>query len=420
MDHRSHIPLMLLMWDKPWPATRGAELRNLGLLQELGKYFAVELILLEFAQLSSEQFAMLQTHTRSITRVPVRNRGIQDRLRALLQMLRAGVPYHSAVLEVSFRDHPQILARMRNFPGIVYASFGHWGTFIRNQPAGNWIIDQHNADIDFWRIYAQQTKPGPLKAVAWLNWFLADRFFRRVYRRVGGIVSVCEADKQLTQQVAPWLPVGVIENGIDCAEYQPERQGRSGPPRLLFTGTSALRNMVALHQFVDDVFPAVRRQLPNAELLVGGNFSASAQAEFKQHPQIRFTGRVDDMRPLFNQSDIYIAPFRESYGSKLKIAEAMAMAIPIVATPEGVRGFPLRDGESVLIAHDPAQFAAHIIDLAHNPERRECIGAAGREVALRSIDWPVLGRRLCGIVEATWEQHTDPKAEPRVLQTSWK
>lgn len=418
MDHKSHIPLMLLMWDKPWPATRGAELRNLGLLKELGKYFAVELVLLEFEPLSSAQFAMLQAHTQSIMRVPVRNRRIPDRLLALLQMLRAGVPYHSAVLDVSFRHHPQILARMRNFPGIVYASFGHWGIFIRNQPAANWIIDQHNADIDFWRIYAQQTKPGLLKAAAWCNWHLANRFFRRVYRRVGGIVSVCEADKQLTQQIAPWLPISVVENGIDCAEYQPERQLRSGPPRLLFTGTSALRNMIALHQFVDDVFPAVCRELPTVELLVGGNFSPQAQAEFKQNPHIRFTGRVDDMRPLFNQSDIYIAPFRESYGSKLKIAEAMAMAIPIVATPEGVRGFPLRDGESVLIAHNPAQFAAHIVDLAHDRVRREHIGAAGREIALHSIDWPVLGRRLHSIVEAAWEQHSNTRAESTLMPSS--
>lgn len=418
MHRKRNIPLMLLMWDCPWPPTQGVELRNLGLLKELGMAFDVDLVLLELQPLSEAQRTVLQKYTRQIIRVPVKKSTFLDRLRTFLLMFGAQLPYHSAVLEVSFRDYPDILERIRNFQGIVYASVGHWATFIRHQHAPNWIIDQHNADIDFWRVYASQSTHRLMKWSALVNWRLADIFYRRVYRQIGRVVSVCESDKQLTLGVAPYLPVDVIENGIDCAEYSPDRTPREQPLRLLFTGTSAMRNMIALHQFVREIFPLVRQALPDVELLVGGNFSPQAQSEFSHQSHMRFTGRVDDIRPLFNQSDIYIAPFQETHGSKLKIAEAMAMSIPIVATPEGVRGFPLQDGESVLIAHNPAEFAAHIVDLAHCPARREHIGAAGREIALRSIDWHVLGMRLHYIVESTWDRVPKIAANQEIVSYS--
>ena len=78
----------------------------------------------------------------------------------------------------------------------------------------------------------------------------------------------------------------------------------------------------------------------------------------------------------------------------------MAMAMPIVATPMGIRGFPLIDGESVLIAQNARQFAAHAVTLLHESERRATMGNAARKVALETVDWRVLGERLRDIVAA--------------------
>ncbi|HIE26282.1 TPA: glycosyltransferase, partial [Candidatus Poribacteria bacterium] len=130
------------------------------------------------------------------------------------------------------------------------------------------------------------------------------------------------------------------------------------------------------------------------------NFSQKAQTEFIDIDVVKFTGRVDDIRPYFNQADVYVAPFEETHGSKLKIAEAMAMAMPIVSTRQGIRGFSLVDGESVLIADSPEQFAANVLLLLRNPELRMDIGTKARQVALKTIDWPILGQRLRAIVES--------------------
>jgi glycosyltransferase involved in cell wall biosynthesis len=292
------IPVMFLCWQSLLPAHSGGALRQLGLLQEISRTFEVELIVLSRQPLSSEQETVLNEYAESTTWVPLRDTSFVDKLSVVKLMLTLGLPYHCAALSLSFERYPDDLCRILSFPGVVYASFGHWGTLIRNRQAPNLILDQHNADVHFWRVYAGQVSNPLVKLAALVNWRLSDRHFRRVYRQVGRVVSVCEEDRQHTLALSPQTQVDVIENGVDCLYYVPDRRARVGPPRLLFTGTSAARNMTALHQFVRNVFPLIQRDLPDVELLVAGNFIGRAQARFSAHRNIRFTGQVPDVRLL--------------------------------------------------------------------------------------------------------------------------
>jgi glycosyltransferase involved in cell wall biosynthesis len=248
------------------------------------------------------------------------------------------MPYHCALIDISFNQAPEVLKHIQNFPGVVYASYGHWGTLVRGGKASNWILDQQNADIDFWRAYATQASNPWLKLAAMVNWRPAAAHFPLIYSNVGRVISVCEEDRQLTLSLAPHAQIDVIENGIDCSYYIPEKKPRTGQSRILFTGTSVPRNITALRQFIHNVWPLIQRELPAVELWVAGNFRPEAQVEFRKYKNIHFTGWVEDMRPYFNLSDVFIAPFEETHGSKLKIAEAMAMGMAIVSTPEGIRG----------------------------------------------------------------------------------
>lgn len=402
--------LLFLAWGCPWPAHNGGDLRTLGLLKELSKVYEVELLLLLLEPLSAQQVKVLNNYSKSLLQVPAKNITISDKILLVKSMFYSRIPYHCAVLRQSFQTYPEILERIQNYPGVVFASHGHWGTLTGDQQFQNWILDQMDADIDVWRVYASQTSKPLMKLAALINWRLADRHFRLIYRNVGHIISVCEEDKQLTLAIDPTVRVLVISNGVDCSYYNtPDRKQKTGPPRLLFTGNHAARNMTALKAFVRDIFPQIQRELPDVELLVGGNFNNKAQAEFKKYHSVRFTGRVDDIRPVFNQSDVFVAPFEETHGSKLKIAEAMAMGMAIVSTPEGIRGFPLVDGKSVLVAYNDEQFASLAASLLTDPIRRKKIGTQARQFAEVYLDWKVLGNRLTERVNSVYESFEDTK-----------
>lgn len=396
------IRILFLSWESPWPAQYGGTLRTFGLLKQLSKVCELELIVLSKEKLSVIQKIELKKYASSLIRVPIQSVTQRDKLRIFAHMFRYRMPYHCALLDISFHKAPEVLKYIYNFPSVVYASYGQWGTLIRGHKASNWILDQHNADIDFWRVYATQASNLWLKLAAVVNWRLAAVHFLRIYSSVGRIVSVCEEDQQLILSLASQAQVDVIENGVDCSYYIPEKKPRTGQPRILFTGTSVPRNITALRQFTHNVWPLIQHELPEVELLVAGNFRSKAQVEFRKHKNIHFTGRVEDMRPYFNQSDVFISPFEETHGSKLKIAEAMAMGMAIVSTPQGIRGFPLIDGESVLIANDNKQFASHVLRLLGDYKLQEYLGKMARNTAIVTIDWNVLGQRLRSIVEETY------------------
>ncbi len=393
--------LMFLAWESPWPAHSGAMLRSLGLLTELGRAFEIELLVLSRCPLSEEQTVKLNGLTKSLSVVPLKDVLLGDKFRTALKILQLGYPYHSAVLKVSLQAHPEVCRAIEQFPGIVFTSVGHWGALVIDRPAPNWILNQCDADVEFWRVYASQTTGASTRLAARINHWLARKHFPRIYGNVGRIISVCEEDRQLTLALAPQAQVDVIENGVDCAYLTPDRTSQSNRPRLLFTGTSAGRNVTALRQFVCNTLPLIQQRIPNVELLVAGNFSPQAQLEFRPFSALRFTGRVEDMRPYFNQSHVFVAPFEETHGSKLKIAEAMAMAMPIVSTAQGVRGFALTHGQSALIADNNVEFASCCVALLLSSEYRERLGQAARQKALETIDWPVLGKRLVELVEDT-------------------
>ncbi len=393
--------LLFLSWESPWPAFTGAALRTLGLLGELRKAFQIELVVMTRRPLTDEQFAFLGQVARSIVQVPLRDATQTDRLCALALMASRAYPYHSAVLQRSLAHTQAVRDRIISFPGVVFTSMGHWGALVRDRPAPNWILNQCDADVEFWRVYASQASHVLPRHLARVNYYLARRHYPRIYDNVGRIISVCEEDKQHVLALAPHAQVDVIANGVDCVYLTSHRTVRTEKPRLLFTGTSAGRNVTALRHFMKNIMPLIQRQIPDVELLVAGNFSPKSQVEFKGSPSMRFTGRVDDLRPYFNQSDVFIAPFEETHGSKLKIAEAMAMGMPIVSTPQGVRGFELLDGQHALIADTDQEFASYCIHLLKSSSKREQLGEAARRKALETIAWPVLGKRLVEIVEDT-------------------
>jgi len=400
--------ILFLSQEAPWPAHCGAALRSFGILTELSKYYHVDLITLTRSPLTEEQRQVLGGMCLSVARARLLDATLKDRICILFKMILSRHPYHGAVLNLSIDHAPAIKNMVLEYPGIVFTSVGHFGVMIDEQNAPNWILNQCDADVEFWRVYANQAKSLPVRAAAHLNHFLARLHFPKIYNKVGRIISVCEEDRQHTLSLSPNTEVDVIENGIDCSYYVPDRSQGSHIPRVLFTGTSAARNMIALHTFVRNMWPKIRSSIADIELLVAGNFSKNAQNEFVAYRGIGFTGRVDDIRPYFNRSDVFIAPFQETHGSKLKIAEAMAMAMPIVTTPMGIRGFPLLDGESVVVARSNEEFAAKVIGLIKDPDRRRRLGDEARKVALEHIDWKVLGKRLHGIIEETFRGMNGP------------
>jgi polysaccharide biosynthesis protein PslH len=123
----------------------------------------------------------------------------------------------------------------------------------------------------------------------------------------------------------------------------------------------------------------------------------------------RVHGFVPDVRTKITTASLYVCPIMDGGGTKLKILDALAMGMPIVAHPIACEGINLRDGEDVVFAREPFEFVDAIVALLGNPQRRRLLSANARSLAESSYSYSVIGRKLVSAVEHGYALHMSRK-----------
>ncbi len=197
-----------------------------------------------------------------------------------------------------------------------------------------------------------------------------------VYAAADMVLTVTEDEARILARELPSSPVHVVPNIHDIPSAQ---RLETSFPSLLFIGTFTHEpNVDGVLWFVREVLPAVLAAHPSTCLrIVGGKPSVEIMALAGNG--IEVLGYVPDTLPYLMESWVSVAPLRFGAGMKGKVGEAMAAGLPVVATRFGAEGFGLTPGEHLLVADEPAAFAAAIVTLLSDSEARMHIGQAGRE-----------------------------------------
>jgi O-antigen biosynthesis protein len=132
---------------------------------------------------------------------------------------------------------------------------------------------------------------------------------------------------------------------------------------IIFVGSfQHAPNVDAVQFFVSEIMPQLRQRLTGVRFYaVGNNPPANIQALASE--DVIITGFVEDLNSLSDKMRISVAPLRYGAGIKGKIGSAMAVGLPVVATPLAVEGMSLTDGENILVAEDAAKFADTVVKL---------------------------------------------------------
>jgi glycosyltransferase involved in cell wall biosynthesis len=102
-------------------------------------------------------------------------------------------------------------------------------------------------------------------------------------------------------------------------------------------------------------------------------------------------GRVEDLRAFHAQAEVEVVPIRAGGGTRLKVLEAAACGKAIVSTTLGAHGLPFRNGEHIVVADLPADFAAAVVALLRDDARRRALGERARAAACE-FDWTSIGQ----------------------------
>jgi polysaccharide biosynthesis protein PslH len=193
----------------------------------------------------------------------------------------------------------------------------------------------------------------------------------------------------------------VIPNGVDLDYFSP-RDSLNDERNIVFLGKlSYYVNVASVMWFYRRVFPFVKRLNPDVKLYLVGREPAPALLRLQEDPAVRVFGTVPDVRPYLGDASLTICPMVSGSGIQNKLLEAMAMGRPTVATTFACQALQVKNGDEVLIADSPQEFASAVNELLGSPELRNRMGQMARHYVVANHDWLQLGAKLTNLYLST-------------------
>jgi glycosyltransferase involved in cell wall biosynthesis len=407
--------LLFLSHRLPYPPHNGASIRTYHTLRQLAQEFDVVMLCFDRVDPALRDTAIADRIAGLSPWATVRAFPIPEE-HSLLQLawthvrsLATRLPYvhfvhESAAFEEALRG--ELSSGTFDLVHIDSLDLQRFLPSVRHLPV---VCTHHNAESVLLERRAARA-PGPR---AWYLGYQAALLARgesTLLPRIDLNITTSEVDASLLQEQAPSARIAVVPNGVDTEFFTPSQNG-AGLGCVFVGGTTWFPNRDGLDWFAAEILPQMRSAGITAPVQWVGRVTDAERTQFAALPGVSFTGYVDDVRPHVWGAACFIAPLRVGGGTRLKILDAWAMGMPVVATGIACEGLDAVPGENILVANDVAGFVEAVSRVLTEPALRARLGAGGRATVERTYSWNVIGanlRRLYHDVIARRAQYGTP------------
>jgi sugar transferase (PEP-CTERM/EpsH1 system associated) len=350
-----------------------------------GRGHEITLVVLQPPGEPDESLAELRQWCRAVHVIPLgRSQILRNGLRGVFSRLPLQAAYSRSPEFVRFMADPLAresfdVAHVEHLRGAVLAdSLGHLPV----------VFDSVDSIALLFEKVLKSAPTPKSRLMALLDLERTRRFEGSLTRRFPAVAVTSAADRQaLIDLGCDADRVTVVPNGVDVDYFQPAGAERD-PLRLVFTGKMSYHaNVAAAQDLAEKIMPLVWQQQPDAHLQIVGKDPSPVIRMLGQHPNITVTGFVPDMRPYLAGAAVAVSTVRYGVGIQNKVLEAMAMATPVVCSPQACSALSTQQGRDLLVGDTPAAIAQHILHLLGEPETRAQLGAAGRRYVEQHQTW---------------------------------
>ena len=370
----------------PWPLAHGGKIRIFNLVRELARFHEVTLVCL--ADDAEPPLGLLTDICRRV--VPVMHDS--NTVASFARFLFGARPYN-----VERYASPSLLnaisqVRSESFDLAHIEMPQVWPCAIacRGLPI---VLGTQNVESEILKQMANACR-NPVKRILYrIETAKMRRFEESAWRSAQLCLTVSELERAevVASGVEPDRVV-TVANGVDIVRFA--FAPRLGRKRLMFLGGLDYHpNLDALQWLLTNVWPRVHTGDPDAQLLLAGRgmekFGASGLP-----PGVQCIGDPSDVPSCFGEADGLLVPLRIGGGTRLKVLEAMAAGLPVIATTRGGEGTSAVDGKHLLLADTPDDFVDCCIRLLDDPLLGAKLAGNARRLVEDSYSWKGIGNRL--------------------------
>lgn len=352
LELHEHRRILYLTHHVPWPALSGGTLREYQLLARLGQRFVIDLIAVGRAEQASVRYpanplglASAVLH-RDESAATTRRQRHSDRVRRGLADTQIADRFHVAHVEGGYLFH-------------LIPSGLHERTCLVEHNIESEVLHQ------FWQITGDGSLLKASRRVAILE--------ERAWQQAAKVIALTPEDWRTISWRSGRDDVRLVSNGCDHipAGSLITAQPFAYPTALFLANFGYGPNSDALCWLLDEIWPDVLRQCPDARLILAGNGILPAQQVAAANaPNTQLRGVVEDVSVVLDEADVLLCPLRAGGGVKVKVIEALRRGCPVVTTRIGAQGIQGTVRAALHIADEAADLARAVIGLLTNQRDR--------------------------------------------------
>ncbi|HVS01946.1 MAG TPA: glycosyltransferase [Thermoanaerobaculia bacterium] len=240
------------------------------------------------------------------------------------------------------------------------------------------LLRAQNVESDLWRAAGGA---GVAAALARREGARLARWEGRAVAEAAAVVALTEGDARRLGELAGGRGRIRVVAAPFPAERPPGPPLAGDPPVVLLGSSGWLPNRQGAAWFLAAAWEGVRRRLPGARLhLFGGDFDGGGRVAVQLHAAPADSGTA------FAAGALLVVPLFTASGVRVKVLEAWARGMPVVATPAAAAGLEAEPGRELLVAPTAEAFAEALAHLHAEPGLAAHMAAAGRELLRRRHD----------------------------------
>lgn len=376
----------------PFPVKSGAQIRSFNLMKQLASYHDVSLFCVVQESVVLNYFSSVQEaidkalpvfaeFCESVNFYVIKKDSRYEKAKDLIYSLFYNRSYSAQRIYSKELKEKLRFEIDRIGPESIHLDTVALGVFTDLFKEVRVILNHHNIESIMMARRAKESKGIVLSAICFFDSLKIRSLEKKISSYAVRHLVCSELDKERLNGIFPNSDIMVVPNGIDCSKSAYERTPFGH--RLLFIGgLDWYPNADAIRFFLKSIWPLLSKEFPELYFdIVGKCPPADIVSLCHEEKNVMLHGFVNDISGFYKSGWIYVCPIMDGGGTKLKVLDAMANGIPLIAHPVAMEGIEADPG----VHYFCAITAQDYIDVIKKISCSERAMIANVEIAARNL-----------------------------------